>query len=99
MDRSTENLAGTVRIPPLTPDIRDQQAGVIAALPVQPGRANTAVVQSNLISPTISQSTRNTRRRNRSWSGSLFRTGLMLVFMFFSITVTEAFKDWSEITH
>jgi len=65
---------------------------------VQPGRASTAAVQSNLISPAIGQSTRNTRRRNRSWSGSLFHTGLMLLFMFISITATEGFKDWSEIT-
>ena len=35
MERSTENLVGTVRISPLTPAMRDQQAGVIAALPVQ----------------------------------------------------------------
>ena len=41
----------------------------------------------------------NTRRRNRSWSSSLFRTGLMLLFMFLSITSTEGFKDWSELTH
>ena len=72
---------------------------MIAALPVQPGRASTAAVQSNPISPANGQSTRNTRRRNRSWSSSLFRTGLMLLFMFLSITATEGFKDWSEITH
>ena len=99
MERSTENLVGAVRISPLTPAMRDQQAGVIAALPVQPGRAGTPAVQSNPISPANGQSTRNTRRRNRSWSSSLFRTGLMLLFMFLSITATEGFKDWSEITH
>jgi len=80
MERSSENLAGTVRISPPTPVIREQQAGMIAALSVQPGRASTAAVQSNLISPATGQSTRNTRRRNRSWSSSLFRTGLMLLF-------------------
>ena len=99
MERSTENLAGTVRISPLTPGIRDQQAGMMAALSVQPGRASTAAVQSNLISTATGQSTRNTRRRNRSWSSSLFCTGLMLLFMFLSITATEGFKDWSELTH
>jgi len=89
IDRSAENLIGTVRISPLTPVMRDQQAGMIAALPLQPERASTAAVQNNLISPAIGQSTRNTRRRNRSWSSSLFRTGLMLLFMFLSITATE----------
>ena len=90
MKRSTENLVGTVRMSPLTPAMRDQQAGVIPALPVQPGHASTAVVQSNPTSPAISQSTRNNRRRNRSWSSSLFRTGLMLLFIFLSITATES---------
>ena len=99
MERSTENLAGTVRISPLTPVIRDQQAGRSTALSVQPGRASTAAVQSNLVSPATGQSTRNTRRRNRSWSSSLFRTGLMLMFMFLSITTTEGLKDWSQLTH
>ena len=94
MERSVVNLAGTVRISPLTPVMRDQQAGMIPALPVQPERASTAAVQNNLISPATSQSTRNTRRHHRSWSSSLFGTGLML-----SITATEGFKDWSEITH
>ena len=93
MERSTENLAGTVRISPLTPVIRDQQAGMIAALSVQPGHASTAAVQSNLISPATSQSTRNTRRRNRSWSSFLFRMGLMLLFIFLSITATEGVKQ------
>ena len=79
--------------------MRDQLAGVITALPVQPGRVSTVAVQSNPISPANGQSTRNTRRRNRSWSSSLFRTGLMLLFMLLSITATEGFKDWSEITH
>ena len=81
------------------PSQRDQQARMIAALPVQLGRASTAAVQSNPISPAKSQSTRNTRLSNRSWSSSLFCTGLMLLFMFLSITATEGFKDWSEITH
>ena len=90
---STENLVGTVWISPLTPAMRDQQTGVITALSVQPGHASTAVVQSNPISPAKGQSTRNTRRRNRSWSSSLFRTGLMLLFMFLSITATEGFKE------
>ena len=72
---------------------------MIAALPVQLGRASTAAVQSNPISPAKSQSTRNTRLSNRSWSSSLFCTGLMLLFMFLSITASEGFKDWSEITH
>ena len=64
-----------------------------------PTSASKAVVQSNPNSPANSQSTRNTRRRNRSWSSSLFHTGLMLLFMFLSTTATEGFKDWSEITH
>ena len=34
MERSTENLVGTVQTSPLTPAMRDQQVGVIAALPV-----------------------------------------------------------------
>ena len=97
MERSTENLVGTVRISPFTPAMRDQQAGVIAALPVQPGRASTAVVQSNPVSPANGQSTRNTSRRNRSWSSSLFCTGLMVLFMFLFFTATEGFKDLSEI--
>ena len=97
MEKSTENLVGTVQISPLTRAIRDQQAGVITALPVQPGRASTAAVQSNPISPANGQSTRNTSRRNRSWSSSLFCTGLMVLFMFLSITATEGFKDLSEI--
>ena len=81
------------------PCIRDQQAGMITALSVQPGRASTAGVQSNLIPPATGQSTRNQGRRNRSWSGSLFRMGLMLLFMFLSITATEGVKDSSEPTH
>ena len=97
MKRSTENLVGTVRMSTLPPARRDQQAGVIEALPVQPGRVSTAAVPSNPTSPTIGQSDRNTRRRNRSWSSSLFCTGLMLLFMFLSITATEGSKDWSEI--
>ena len=96
IERPAENLAGTVQISPLTLVMRDPQAGMIAALPVQPERATTAAVQNNSISPAIGQSTRNTRRSNRSWSSSLFRTGLMLLFMFLSIT--EDFKDWSETT-
>ena len=36
----------------------DQQVGVIAALPVQPGHASTTVVQINPISPANSQSKR-----------------------------------------
>ena len=75
MEKSAENLAGTVRISPLTPVMRDQQAGMIAVLPVQPERASTAVVQNILISPATRQSTRKTRRRNRSWSSSLFSMG------------------------
>ena len=75
----------------------DQQVGVITALPVQPGCASTTVMQIDPISPANSQSTTNTRRRNRSWSSSLFGTGLMLLFMFLSITATEGFKDVSEI--
>ena len=39
------------------------------------------------------------KEANRSWSISLFCTGLMLLFMFLSITATEGFKDWSELTH
>ena len=42
MESSTENLAHTVRISPLTHAMRDQQAGMIAALSVQPERASTA---------------------------------------------------------
>ena len=61
MERSTENLVGTVQISPLTPAVRDQQAGVIAALPVQPGRASTAAVQSNLISLQLSVSQQGTQ--------------------------------------
>ena len=99
MERSTENVVGTVRISPLTPAMRDQLAGLIAAQPVQPGRASTAAVQSNPISPASGQSTRNIRSCNRSWSSSLFRTGLMILFMFLSITATVGFKDWSKLTH
>ena len=58
---------------------------------------DTTAASSNPAQDTVSQSTRNTRRRNRSWSSSLFRTGLMLLFMFLSITATEGFKDLSEI--
>jgi len=58
--------------------------------------AKTTVASST---DAVSQSTRKTRRRNRSWSGSLFRTALMLLLMFLSITSTEGFKDRSEITH
>ena len=72
---------------------------MIAALSVQPGRASTAAVQSNLIPLATGQSTRNIRSCNRSWSSSLFRMGLMLLFMFLSITATEGVKDWSEPTH
>ena len=72
---------------------------MIAVLPEQPERASTAVVQNILISPATRQSTRKTRRRNRSWNSSLFRMGLMLLLMFLLITATEGFKDWSEITH
>ena len=79
--------------------MRDQQAGMIAVLPEQPERASTAVVQNILISPATRQSTRKTRRHNRSWNSSLFRMGLMLLLMFLLITATEGFKDWSEITH
>ena len=74
----------------------DRQPGRIAALPVQPGLDSTSAVQSNLISPATSQSTRDTRRRNRAWGSSLFRIGVMLLFMFLSLTVTEGVKDWSE---
>ena len=89
MERSTEDLAGTIRISPPTLGIRDQQAGMITALSAQPGCASTAAVQSNLVPQTKSQSTRNQGRQNRSWSGSLYLMGLMLLFMFLSITVTE----------
>ena len=77
----------------------DRQVGMIPALSVQPERDSTAAVQSNLISPATSQSTRNTLRRNRTWGSSLFRIRLMLLFMFLSITVTEGVKDWSESPH
>ena len=40
-----------------------------------------------------------TSRRNRAWGSSLFCIGLMLLFMFLSITVTEGVKDWSESSH
>ena len=66
---------------------------MIAALSVQPGLDSTAAVQSNLISPATGQSTRDTRRRNRAWGSSLFCIGLMLLFMFLFITVTEGVKD------
>ena len=72
---------------------------MIAALSVQPGLDSTAAVQSNLISPATGQSTRDTRRRNRAWGSSLFCIGLMLLFMFLFITVTEGVKDWSESSH
>ena len=98
MERLTENLAGTVRISPPSPGIRDQQAGMIPALSVQPGRASTATLQSNLVPPTTSQSTRNQGRQNRSWSGSLYPMGLMLLFMSLSVMVTGV-KDWSESPH
>ena len=72
---------------------------MIATLSVQPGLDSTSVVQSNLISPATGQSTRDTRRCNRAWGSSLFRIGLMLLFMFLSITVTEGVKNWSESSH
>ena len=72
---------------------------MIEALSVQPRWDSTAAVQSNLISAAIGQSTRNTRRPNRAWGSSLFCIGLMLLFMFLSITVTEGVKDWSESHH
>ena len=72
---------------------------MIATLSVQPGLDSTSAVQSNLISSATGQSTRDTRRRNRAWGSSLLRIGLMLLFMFLSITVTEGVKDWSESSH
>ena len=72
---------------------------MIATLSVQTGLDGTSVVQSNLISPATRQSTRVTRRCNRVWGSSLFRIGLMLLFMFLSITVMEGVKDWSESSH
>ena len=72
---------------------------MIATLSVQPGLDSTSAVQSNLISSATGQSTRDTRWCNRAWGSSLFRIGLMLLFMFLSITVTECVKDWSESSH
>ena len=66
---------------------------MIAAVSVQQGLDSSAAVQSNLISPTTGQSTRNTRRRKRTCGSSLFRIGLMLLFMLLSITVMEGVKD------
>ena len=59
MERSTENLAGTVRISPLTPGIRDQQAGMIAALSVQPVRQRCRAILS-LQLPVSQQGTQST---------------------------------------
>ena len=53
--------------------------------------ADTTAASSNYTQDKVSQSTRNTRRRNRSWS-SLFH-----MFMFLSITATEGFKDLSKM--
>ena len=63
MERSTENLVGTLQIPPLIPAMKDHREGVITALPVQPGHSSTAAVQSNPIYPANVQSVRNTRRQ------------------------------------
>ena len=63
---------------------------------------------SNPITGTVSQlnrksgriqSSSNPRSRNRSWSVSLYHMGLMILFMFLSITVTEGVMDWSESPH
>ena len=93
MERLAENMTGMEQISTPVPCIGDQQAGMITA---QPGRASTAEVQSILVSPANSQSTRNPRRRNISWSGSLHCMGFMLLFMFLSIMVTDGVNDWSE---
>ena len=68
-------------------------------LPVQPGLDSTLAVQSSLISPATSQSTRDTRRPNKTWGSSLVRIGVMLLFMFLSFTVTEGVQDWIESSH
>ena len=68
---------------------------MLTALSVQPRHTSMAAVHINLTPPANSQSTRNQWRRNRSWSGSLYFMGLMLLFMFLSITVMESAKDCS----
>ena len=61
--------------------------------------ANTNRSSSNATSDTISHPTRNPRSRNRSWSGSLYHMGLMIILMFVSVTVTEGVMDWRESPH
>ena len=46
---------------------RDRQVGRIMTLPVQPGLDSTLAVQSSLFSPATGQSTRDTRRPNKTW--------------------------------
>ena len=78
---------------------RDRQVGRIMTLPVQPGLDSTLAVQSSLFSPATGQSTRDTRRPNKTWGSSLVRIGVMLLFMFLSFTVTEGVQDWIESSH
>ena len=54
---------------------------------------------SNATSDTVSQSSRNPRSRNRSWSGSLYHMGVNATIYVPLHPVTEGVMDWSESPH
>ena len=93
----SQNTAGTVQ-PVLIPGPSSNSAGRYSDTSAG-FSAEILAASSNSTSDTVSQSIRDTRRRNRAWGSSLVRIGVMLLFMFLSLTVTEGVKDWSQSSH